>query len=874
MKNTNIKIKNSKSNDIKPSSPLFDDALPKKLKFEGVLNKESNEPKVHTDADAPVSPYIIHLSHEDNVTAPQTSKLENLAEDLFSGIEDFSDDFDDLEDIEGTGLEVDFQDLVEQLRNTDLNISNNKIKSENFRKENSIEEPSKNIQIISEKIDIKSLIEKSEKFSEVTSQTIEAVLSENIAEGIEYKIEEESTERIKKPIFKFALPSFIQTHHIAVVTFMVLALAIILPLHAMQGATNALHGTTSITDAGFTAINNLTKGSNAIQNNKYSAASADFERATASFKDAENSLQSMNGVIKSVVSLLPQTEKTYKSTRNLLVAGKELSNAGEILASAAEEIESQGGDNVATKITLLKRYTESVLPHIEKASLALEDVKPEAMPEEYTNQITELKNAVPKLEKSMEEFVTLSDTFLTILGKNQKMRYLVAFQNNTELRATGGFIGSFAEMDVLNGEIVNIHLPEGGTYDLQGQLNKFVASPKPISLLNARWEFHDANWFPDFPSSAKKMIWFYENAGGPTVDGVITINATLMPELLKITGPIEMPEYGRTIDSENFLFETQKIVEFEYAEYQTSDSERQELAPKKFLGELAPKILEKLEEAELSDMLLALDLFGEGLYKKDVQIFFKENQIQSKILELGWAGAIKQTDGDYLMVVNTNLGGGKTDTVIQQEIFVDTVVEANGEITNTVIIQKEHKGMQSALFEGLNNVDYIRLYVPEGSELIEASGFEIPDESLFEIGETPLEFDEDLALLVTNQTKDPVSKTDIWDESGKTVFGNWIQTKPGEVEIIKFKYKLPFTLKQMNEDPNIFEIAKTKLGIHNLENYTLLVQKQPGVITRTTTARLSLPSYKNVIWNSHSENAVITNQNDEFIRYLIDNSTN
>ena len=187
-------------------------------------------------------------------------------------------------------------------------------------------------------------------------------------------------------------------------------------------------------------------------------------------------------------------------------------------------------------------------------------------------------------------------------------------------------------------------------------------------------------------------------------------------------------------------------------------------------------------------------------------IFMTDNELQSDIETLGWSGSLKQTDGDYLMVVNTNLGGGKTDTVIKQDIEVDVEIAENGSITNTVTITKEHMGLSSALFEGANNVDYIRLYVPQGSELLSASGFEIPDSDLFKTSDIELEADEDMLLWTSDFALDLNSGTDIWTEQGKTVFGNWIQTKPGEIETITFTYQLPFTFEQTSE--TILEMAK------------------------------------------------------------------
>jgi hypothetical protein len=433
----------------------------------------------------------------------------------------------------------------------------------------------------------------------------------------------------------------------------------------------------------------------------------------------------------------------------------------------------------------------------------------------------------------MEEYVNFVDTLGTMLGAENKMRYLAVFQNNTELRPTGGFLGSFAEMDVQRGEVVRMFVPGGGTYDVQGQLQAFVAAPGPLQLLKARWEFQDANWFPDFPTSAKKLRWFYTEAGGPTTDGVVAVNATFVADLLRLLGPVEMPEYGRTFDAENFIFETQKIVELEY--------DRSENAPKEVIGDLAPILLKRIQEADVQTLLAVVDLVSRGLEEKDIQLNFREDDLQTAAEDFGWSGSLKQTNGDYLMVVNTNLGGGKTDGVIDQDIQVNVQVNDDGSSVNTVTVTKTHRGMKTALFTGNNNVDYLRLYVPRGSQLLSADGFEIPPDDLFD---------------------------------GKTVFGNWMQTASGEVETVTFKYLVPASIFTDQASQSWSDQIKHKLGLPELGEYTMLIQKQSGVVSRTTTVNVSLPDGLTPLWSSTGEAAnlqlISDNSIDTFGGWLLE----
>jgi len=891
MRDQKVNIK--KQNEEQNVSMLFDDALPESLKFEGVVPKNKKGLNLHTDNTTPLSPYIIHLSnHEEPQSA--TPNLDALAESLMIDPELLLDD--DSAFVDENDLSLTFDEIVAQLSEPKY-LEVPKAKTV-FKKINSnicpAEVPVQNqlpqdiySEIASFEIteftrdDLVSLllelIKSQEEFEEFSENNKGYVIHEDsgIAEEIETMFEEEA----KKTSSSFfgLLPFLGEVRFRAIAVFVLLSFSIVLPLQAMKSISGVTDRQATITNAGKAAIENFTRGTDALEADRFDVAGSNFRRASENFADAEESLASLNLAVQGIAKAIPKTDRTLETAKGLIEAGQSLSLAASQLSDAAQNIKAQQSPTISTKLAMMKTYVESILPKIDTASKALERVDPSVLGAEEAIKVSELKDKTPKIAESMREFIEFADTLTTILGDERKMKYLIAFQNNTELRPTGGFIGSFAEMDMLNGEITNIHIPEGGTYDLQGQLTKFVEAPQPLGLINDRWEFHDANWFPDFPTSARKLMWFYDKAGEPTVDGVIAINADLIPALLEITGPIEMPTYERTIDSENFLFETQKIVELEHEKYDTTSEERTAEAPKQFIGDLAPLLLERIQNADMKELLAIADVIGDGLVEKDVQLYMNNTSLQSHISELGWSGEQKEAPGDYLQIVSANLGGGKTDSVIDQQVDIDINIGNDGTITKKVVITKTHKGLKSAIFEGKNNVDYIRLYVPKGSKLLQASGFEIPPAELFEAYNVPLEKDQDLELSMSNERVDSESQTNIWDENGKTVFGNWIQTAPGETQTISFTYELPFKFKIAKTDVTMFDIAKSKLGFKDLETFTFFIQKQSGVKSRITSINVNFPDHSNLVWSSHigtsgGKNIIVNNDRDVFLRFLIENN--
>jgi hypothetical protein len=142
------------------------------------------------------------------------------------------------------------------------------------------------------------------------------------------------------------------------------------------------------------------------------------------------------------------------------------------------------------------------------------------------------------LRRGIKSFLTSHAVVLELLGSRQDRQYLVMFQNNRELRPTGGFIGSFALVDVSRGEVRKVLVDT--IYNPDGQLKDFLIPPVPLQKITDRWFARDANWFADFRTSASKVAHLFERSGGPTVDGVLAITPVLLEDLLRLTGPISM----------------------------------------------------------------------------------------------------------------------------------------------------------------------------------------------------------------------------------------------------------------------------------------------------------------------------------------------
>ncbi len=392
----------------------------------------------------------------------------------------------------------------------------------------------------------------------------------------------------------------------------------------------------------------------------------------------------------------------------------------------------------------------------------------------------------PKLAEATtraEQLISLAQLLPPLAGYPEEKNYLFLLQNNSELRPTGGFIGTYGILKVKDGEIVNFQTDN--VYNLDGPAEKYLDIKPPASLekylLAKKWFLRDANWSPDFPTSAKKVEWFYHQEGGlvSKIDGVIAITPTVISSLLKITGDLEVD--GLKFNADNFTDVLQYQVEKGYYQKGLAAAER-----KNIIGDLSKVIMQKLFNLPFNRWLELAEAVKNNLDEKQILIYDKNKEFWEFIKENDWAGIIKNTPDDYLLVVDANLASLKTDKVVRREINYKVRENEEGELIAKVDIAYYNEGEFSWQTTRLRT--YTRIYVPAGSQLISSSG------------------------AMENDRNNKPGEITIDDELGKTVFGGFISIEPEKSGTLSFEYKLPASLAK-----------KAEMGYYNL-----LVQKQPG----------------------------------------------
>ncbi len=605
-------------------------------------------------------------------------------------------------------------------------------------------------------------------------------------------------------------------------------------------------------------INNLMAASQSISDKNFNLAQADFGQAGDDFLKAKSQLNEINGFLLTLASIAPDKNlRMAAEANNILTAGNLASEMGANLSAAFGSFADRKGKNLKEILDNFMFYGNKATKNASDLRMVLGKIDVNNLPPEYRDKFAFMRDKSVILEKSLGEFMDLANKFENFAGMTENKRYLLVFQNNGELRATGGFIGSFATVDFVDGKLTNIFAPGGGSYDTAGGLRKLVAAPEPLDLVNPLWHFWDANWWPDWPTSARKLMWFYEESEGSTVDGVVSFTPDVMETLLKAIGPIDMRDkYGVIVDADNFWTVTQTFSE------QKPGKTKQ---PKKIIGDLMKKIIAELPSRLNEETLVQLiNGMEKNLDEKQILLYFKDGALEKEVSDYGWDGKVKDVGGDYFMVVNTNIAGGKSDRKIEEKVSHEASVESDGSIIDTVKIERTHTGIKNEPFTGVRNVDWMRIYVPLGSQLIEAQGFEKPDQSLFGVPDPSWEHDGEVLREESTARTDPNSGTEIYAENGHTVFANWSMVDPGGTVDIYLKYKLPFVPVKKTDDSFLGKIKNYFGYDENLYPYSLFIQKQPGAKPDDFLSGFNVNNGDKIIWSSDGSDENAYGRSSEF----------
>jgi hypothetical protein len=506
---------------------------------------------------------------------------------------------------------------------------------------------------------------------------------------------------------------------------------------------------------------------------------------------------------------LPWLGKQATAAEDVLLMGREASEIGLGGVAVAEEygyIRNQEGGNTSEKtMTLLER----VRPHMQQVGAGLDALLADRSRVDEGGLVSPLRDALTEVDEHSQEIANLVRTydqaaafFPDFLGYNGPRTYLVLAQNNAELLPTGGLISIYGIVTLRDGRVEEMSFADAIAFseNWENTTQEYVEPPAPLKnylLKDWSWSLDLANWSPDFPTAARQAQVFFAKGGGQPVDGVIGITVTTLEQLLDVTGPVGVDEYGVTVDPSNVLDVTEALT-------------RTPLEPgsdrKAFAAYLAEEMLHRLLYLPSSQWSPLLDTAQELRDGKTALFYSFDPVVQALAHEMKLDGALQDPPGDYLMPVEASVNSTKLNIVIDKRMEMQVALDDLGDAHSTVTLRYEndlasweqgrdpdlvYRLMLGGLYGG-----YLRLFTKAPSRLL------------------------DVAIDGAS-----AGAEEIGSENGKTVFGRFFGLPKGAQREVAFRYVTP---------------GVAELG-DRTARYRLFIQKQPGTGAVPLSLRFSLP---------------------------------
>jgi hypothetical protein len=475
----------------------------------------------------------------------------------------------------------------------------------------------------------------------------------------------------------------------------------------------------------------------------------------------------------------------------------------DFLGISTDSETADGAKTAEDRIDFITKAIPTIIPKIDeilektnKTKAEIDWIDADRYPETFRGrQVREpMKKALDAFNEAVM-LITNSKPLLEVtpylLGLDSPRQYLLLFQNDKELRPTGGFMTAYAIMKVDKAKFSPVS--SNDIYNLDAQYRPKIAAPDPLIkyikgpyILSKNLRLRDMNWSPDFTVSMEAFSKELATVGIKDVDGIIAVDTGLLTNLLDAIGPIGVPDFGNfstkiepKCNCPQVIYELESFADVEGPVIwdpvtgeiiqRPANSDNR----KKIIGPLMNSILSNAMGQPKEKLPALANAAFKSLLEKHVLFYLNDEKAQAGLTAFGVAGRIINSDGDYLHINDANLGGRKSNLYITQEVEQFLEVK-DGQVEKTVTITYKNPEKQDGW---LNSVypDWVRIYVPKGSQLLAQEGF--------------------------------TDKAEPYEEFGKTVFAGYFELRPEGVAKLTVKYRLPQI---------------------NTKDYKLMVQKQPG----------------------------------------------
>ena len=469
---------------------------------------------------------------------------------------------------------------------------------------------------------------------------------------------------------------------------------------------------------------------------------ADFRRAEASLAAADRRL---HGPLTSLGLAVPGVASNLRAARTLVSSGRELAAAGADVAVVAQGIRVRLAAGPETL-----RDLGRLQPAVERASAVLAEAEADLAGLDRPYLLHPLRRSLRTVQTmATDETATAARVreglrlVPAVLGAEGPRRYFLAFQNNAELRGSGGLIGNWGELAAVDGGLQLVRF---------GRLQELIRGGDGPRALHLPEEFQaryrqfdvDGSWqqvnvSPDFPTTAAVISDLYPQSGGAPLDGVVAVDPPGLAAALELTGPVRVDGWPTPVAADNVVDVTLRDA------YERFPDGADRVA---FLGRLSQQVWTAFSAADLGDPLRVARAMHEAASRGHVRMHLNRPGEEALLASLGADGRVPPLRGDSVMVVNQNVSANKVDYYLRRHVRYDVHLDpgsAPADLSAVLEVGLENQappaGLSSAVlgpydsgFVAGENRSYVSVYSPFDLASAQLDGRPVQPEAQRELG--------------------------------------------------------------------------------------------------------------------------------------------
>ncbi len=298
--------------------------------------------------------------------------------------------------------------------------------------------------------------------------------------------------------------------------------------------------------------------------------------------------------------------------------------------------------------------------------------------------------ALVRIETVGQKLADATPTLTDLLSRQTKV--LVVLQNRNELRAGGGFMGSYLLLTLDRGRVTDLDLED--IYDADGQFFGFVPAPTGVAeyLSSDRGlRLPDANWSSEFSQAGPTILSYFSLGKRTDIDLLIAINQRPLAQLLAKTGPLPLPDYQTELTPDNLDQVLQDRGEF----FPGSRAKTQ------LLSSALTQLQAQVASGRISTDLLT-EIASQAVLKKDILFFSPHPSLQRLLSELQLTGDIAPSRlVPPLYLLESNVGINKINPWIKRAVTLSPQ-------SDKLHLRIDWQNTKS----GQNYINYQRLVIP------------------------------------------------------------------------------------------------------------------------------------------------------------------